>query len=55
MSSSESNHRRVSSLDPFSNPDVYYGDPDALAHIKDRRRAYSTVGYTSENDKGAVD
>ncbi|PLN84052.1 trehalase-domain-containing protein [Aspergillus taichungensis] len=43
MSSSESNHRRVSSLDPFSNPDVYYGDPDALAHIKDRRRAYSTT------------
>jgi hypothetical protein len=43
MTSSNGNHKRVPSIDPFSHPDVYYGDEDSLARIRDRRRAFSTV------------
>ncbi|KAJ6103199.1 alphaalpha-trehalase nth1 [Penicillium sp. IBT 16267x] len=35
-------HRRVGSNDPFSHPDVYYGNEDAISRIRDRRRAFST-------------
>ncbi|KAE8328367.1 trehalase-domain-containing protein [Aspergillus sergii] len=42
MSSSNGTHRRQDSADPFSHPDVYYGDEEANARIKDRRRAFST-------------
>ncbi|KAI2795078.1 Neutral trehalase [Penicillium oxalicum] len=34
--------QRAPSLDPFSHPDVYYGDDDSLARARDRRRAFST-------------
>ncbi|EAU36507.1 neutral trehalase [Aspergillus terreus NIH2624] len=43
MSSSNGQHRRAGSLDPFSHPDVYYGDDEAIARIKDRRRAFSST------------
>jgi hypothetical protein len=37
--------RKRSSLDPFSDPDIYYGDEDSLRReIKERRRAFSSVG-----------
>ncbi|EAL89440.1 alpha,alpha-trehalase [Aspergillus fumigatus Af293] len=35
-------HQRTNSLDPFSDPDIYYGDEDSLARIRDRRRAFSS-------------
>ncbi|KAI9038602.1 alpha,alpha-trehalase [Aspergillus affinis] len=35
-------HGRTGSIDPFSHPDVYYGDDEAIARIKNRRRAYSS-------------
>ncbi|KAL2819521.1 trehalase-domain-containing protein [Aspergillus granulosus] len=38
-----SRHRRTSSgNDPFQNPEVYYGDKEALERIKNRRRAFSS-------------
>ncbi|KAJ5679658.1 Neutral trehalase [Penicillium macrosclerotiorum] len=43
MSSSNGEHQRAPSLDPFSHPDIYYGEEDSLARIRDRRRAFSTV------------
>jgi alpha,alpha-trehalase len=43
MSSSNGQHRRADSSDPFSHPDVYYGEEEANSRIKDRRRAFSTV------------
>lgn len=45
MSSSNTQHQRTNSLDPFSDPDIYYGDEDSLARIRDRRRAFSSVSY----------
>ncbi|KAF7714983.1 Neutral trehalase [Penicillium ucsense] len=46
MASTNGNTQRVPqrapSLDPFSHPDVYYGDDDSLARARDRRRAFST-------------
>ncbi|KAJ5168081.1 Neutral trehalase [Penicillium canariense] len=42
MSSSNGNHQRAPSFDPYSHPDVYYGDEDSLARIRERRRAFST-------------
>ncbi|KAJ5454555.1 Neutral trehalase [Penicillium daleae] len=42
MTSSDGNHQRAPSLDPFSHPDVYYGNEDSLARIGERRRAFST-------------
>ncbi|KKK17556.1 neutral trehalase [Aspergillus rambellii] len=38
-----SQHRRVSSWDPFQHPDIYYGDEEAIARIKNRRRAFSST------------
>ncbi|KAJ5569951.1 Neutral trehalase [Penicillium hispanicum] len=51
MSSSKDGHQRAPSLDPFSHPDVYYGDGDSLARIRDRRRAFSASlqDYNREN------
>lgn len=43
MSSSSAQHRRNTSLDPFSDPDVYYGDEDNIARMRDRKRAFSSV------------
>ncbi|KAE8148997.1 trehalase-domain-containing protein [Aspergillus avenaceus] len=40
--SSSNGHPRTDSIDPFSHPDVYYGDEEANSRIKDRRRAFST-------------
>ncbi|KAJ5172921.1 Neutral trehalase [Penicillium capsulatum] len=40
--SSSNEHERAPSLDPFSHPDVYYGNGDSLSRIGDRRRAFST-------------
>lgn len=40
MSSSDG-RQRAPSLDPFSHPDVYYGNEDSLSRIRDRRRAFS--------------
>ncbi|EYE91120.1 alpha,alpha-trehalase [Aspergillus ruber CBS 135680] len=45
MSSSQAHphhHRRISSVDPLSDADVYYGDDNVLNRFKDRRRAFST-------------
>ena len=37
--------RKRSSLDPFSDPEIYYGDGGSLRReIKERRRAFSSVG-----------
>ncbi|KAJ9261222.1 CAZyme family GH37 [Paecilomyces variotii] len=41
MSSSNPGHRRNQSSDPFSDPDVYYGN-EAHGSAKDRRRAFSS-------------
>ncbi|KAL1852703.1 alpha,alpha-trehalase nth1 [Paecilomyces lecythidis] len=41
MSASNPGHRRNRSSDPFSEPDVYYGD-EAHGSAKDRRRAFSS-------------
>ncbi|KAJ9212719.1 CAZyme family GH37 [Paecilomyces variotii] len=41
MSSSKPGHRRNQSSDPFSDPDVYYGN-EAHGSAKDRRRAFSS-------------
>ncbi|KAI2924204.1 CAZyme family GH37 [Aspergillus niger] len=43
MSSSSAQHRRNTSLDPFSDPDVYYGDEDNIARMRDRKRAFSST------------
>ncbi|RAH46020.1 alpha,alpha-trehalase [Aspergillus brunneoviolaceus CBS 621.78] len=43
MSSSSAQHRRNQSLDPFSDPDVYYGGDDGKARIRDRKRAFSST------------
>lgn len=37
-------HRRSSSGgDPFQPADIYYGDPQAVERVKNRRRAFSSV------------
>lgn len=37
-------HRRSSSGgDPFQHPDIYYGNPESVERIKNRRRAFSSV------------
>jgi alpha,alpha-trehalase len=41
--SSPENRQRAPSHDPFSHPDVYYGNEDSLSRIRDRRRAFSVV------------
>lgn len=46
MSSSFGRHKRLSSdgVDPFSDPDVYYGDPTLLERqARGHRRAHSSV------------
>lgn len=46
MAQSQQNGQRAPSVplvDPYSNADVYYGDEDSLARIRDRRRAFSAV------------
>lgn len=44
MSSTPPGHRRNSSTgDPFSEPDVYYGDEEAISRVRDRKRAFSVV------------
>ncbi|KAL2866616.1 alpha,alpha-trehalase [Aspergillus lucknowensis] len=43
LSQGFSRHRRTSSgNDPYQDPDVYYGDQEAIARIKNRRRAFSS-------------
>ena len=44
MSSTPPGPRRNSSAgDPFSEPDVYYGDEEAISRVRDRKRAFSVV------------
>ncbi|RJE27240.1 Neutral trehalase [Aspergillus sclerotialis] len=42
MTSSQGRHHRTGSIDPFVEPDVYYGAEDSVTRLKDRRRAFST-------------
>lgn len=42
MSSSDGREQAVSNSDPFSEPDVYYGDDDKMKG-KEHRRAFSSV------------
>lgn len=51
----EQNGKRAPSVpvvDPYSNADVYYGDEDSIARIRDRRRAFSAVSRHSARIKG---
>ncbi|KAJ5125421.1 Neutral trehalase [Penicillium atrosanguineum] len=51
--SSPDNRQRAPSLDPFSHPDVYYGNEDSRSRIRDRRRAFSVSvnkDYNSRED-----
>ncbi|KAA8649835.1 hypothetical protein EYZ11_004138 [Aspergillus tanneri] len=41
--SSSNGHNRTSSLDPFSHPDIYYGNDETISRIKSRRRAFSST------------
>lgn len=44
MSSSNGHNRNGSVVDPFSEPDVYYGDETLVSRqMKDHRRAFSQV------------
>ncbi|KAJ5086818.1 treB [Penicillium alfredii] len=49
--SSSNGHRRHGSIDPFSHPDVYYGNDETIGRIGDRRRAFSASlnDYTRED------
>lgn len=46
MSTSGGQHKRHSSdgVDPFSHPDIYYGEKQGAKKVN-HRRAFSSVGY----------
>ncbi|KAI9932803.1 hypothetical protein ASPWEDRAFT_33761 [Aspergillus wentii DTO 134E9] len=50
MSSSNAQHKRTGSIDPFSIPEIYYGEEDSASRINRRRRAFSTSLNTFNQD-----
>lgn len=50
---SSTGHRRGGSIDPLSDPDVYYGEEDTTSRLKHRRRAFSSVSRVRSQDPEA--
>lgn len=48
---SSTGHRRGGSIDPLSEPDVYYGEEDTVSRLKHRRRAFSSVSRVRSQDQ----
>lgn len=43
MTSETPRHQRAGSINPYIEPEVYYGKEDTIARLRQRRRAFSTV------------
>ncbi|RMJ22065.1 Neutral trehalase [Aspergillus sp. HF37] len=50
MASSTPGHRRGGSVDPLSDPDIYYGEEDNVSRLRHRRRAFSSNLQLNRDD-----